>query len=132
LCGQAYSFEAGAADHVDGQGADAIGEAAAESGLARGVLAKARGENAAHEALVDEGAVDASAIDGGAHSEGSELHGRERRETAEELSDWRTHGADDDDFTHELAPSPRARRRTDAARVVYVAMRRVHHWHMMR
>jgi hypothetical protein len=98
--GEGYGFEAGAADHVDGEGGDGVGEAAAESGLARGILAEACGKNATHDALGDVGWIDARAFDDGAHGDGAELDGGEMRERAEELSYGGSRCTDDDDFSH--------------------------------
>ena len=100
---EANGFEAGAADHVDGESGDGVGETTAQRGLARGILAEAGGEDAAHDALGDFGGIDGGAFDGGAHCDGSELDGGEMGECAEELADGGSGCTDDDYFTHEVS-----------------------------
>ena len=98
---EADGFETGAADHVDGESGDGVGETAAECGLARGILAEAGGEDAAHDALGDVCRIDGRAFDGGADGDGAELDGGEMRECAEEFADGGSGCTDDDDFAHE-------------------------------
>ena len=80
-----------------------VGEAAAQSSLARGVLTEACGEDAAHDALVDICGVEAGAFDGGADGDGAEVDGGEIGERALKFADGRSCGTDDDDITHEIS-----------------------------
>ena len=100
LGGETDGFETGAADHVDGESGDGVGEAAAEGCLAGGVLAEAGGENAAHDAFGYVRGLDAGALDGGADGDGAELDGGEVGEGSKKFSYGGACGTDDDYFSH--------------------------------
>jgi hypothetical protein len=68
--------EARAADLVEGPGGGAVGDAGLDGGLARRVLALARGQHLAEDDLVDVAAVDAGLFHGRLHHDGAQIMGR--------------------------------------------------------
>jgi hypothetical protein len=101
--GESDGFETGAADHVDGEGGNVVGEAATKGGLACRVLTEAGGKNVAHDALGDFRGIDRSAFNCSADGDGPELDGGEVRECTEELSDGGPGCTDDDNFAHDVS-----------------------------
>jgi hypothetical protein len=95
LGGEGDGFEAASTDHVDCEGADSVGEAAAEGGLAGGVLTEAGGENAAHDAFVDGFWGEGSAADSFADGDSAEVDGAEVAERTEEFAHGGADGAYD-------------------------------------
>jgi hypothetical protein len=93
-------LQARSADFIDRERGDVIGEPAVEGGLARGILAEARGYDVAHDALVHDRGIDARAADGFGHDERAELRRREVLQRAEEFSGRRPDGARDDHVSH--------------------------------
>ena len=100
LSGEADGFEAGAADHVDGESGNGVGETAAKCSLARGILAEAGGKNAAHDALGDVGGIEAARSTAARTAMEPSSTAERWRECAEEFSDGGAGCTDDDNFTH--------------------------------
>ena len=96
LRGEHHRLQARAADLVDRQRGDVIGQAAVERGLARRVLAVAGRDDVAHDAFVDGARIDAGAADGLAHDQRAELRRGEVLQRAEKLAGRRADGGDDD------------------------------------
>ena len=95
-------LETRAADLVDRERGDVIGQAAVERRLARGVLAEAGGHDVAHDAFVDDGRVDAGAANGFGDDQRAELGSGEVLQRAQKLAGRRPDGADDDGLTHDI------------------------------
>ena len=79
----------------------AVVETALERRLSRRRLAEAGADDVAENALVDGGRVDAGAAHGFTHGNGTQFGRLEILQAAEELAGRRSHGADDDGFTHD-------------------------------
>ena len=108
-------LEARAADLVDGERGDTVGEAAAQRRLPRGILAEPRGHDVAHDAFVDDRRVDAGAAHRLGDDERAELGRGEILQRAEELPGRGANGAGDDGFTHASGTSIRRRIRSRSA-----------------
>ena len=83
---EGHRLQSGAANFVDGHGADAVGQSAAERRLARRILSQPRGDNVAHDAFVDGVGIDAGALDRLAHDDGAQLRRGEIRKRALKFS----------------------------------------------
>ncbi len=99
-CAHHHRLQPGAADLVDGRGADALRQAGPQGSLAGRRLADARLEDLAHDRLVDILRGDPSALHGGADGSGAQLDGRRGGQPATELADRRPGGGENVDVTH--------------------------------
>ena len=97
---QHHGLQAGAADLVDRECADRVGEPGLEGRLPRRRLAQAGRDDVAENAFVDLRGIQPGARDRLAHREGAQVGRRERLEHAQELARGRTRGAEDDGITH--------------------------------
>src|SRR5262249_21743033 len=104
LGGEHDRLEAGAADLVDGEGGDGVGQSRLEGGLARRVLAEPRLEDVADDDLVDAVRRGAGPFECFADGDGAELRGRHLAEGAEILADGRADGGEDQGIGHESSP----------------------------
>ena len=95
-----HALEARAADLVDREGADAVGNPGLARRLTSGVLAEPRLQHVAHDHLLDGVGRHARAAQGLGDGERSEIRRPEAREGALELGDRGTTGTDEDDFLH--------------------------------
>jgi hypothetical protein len=73
LRGQHHGLQARAAHGIDGQGGNLFGQAGLQRGLARRVLAGARGQHLAHDDLAHLGRVDLGAGQGFLDDDGAQL-----------------------------------------------------------
>src|SRR5579863_9346121 len=98
-------LHAGAADLVDGGAGHRLRDVGAEGGLARGRLAEAGRQHAAHDHFADLLALDAGLGERGLDCGGAELGGAHVGELALERTDGGAAGSDDDDGVgHYVAP----------------------------
>ena len=108
LRGQHHGLQSRAADLVDGERADRVGQPGLERGLPRRRLAQAGRDDVAQDALVDLRRIQPGARDRLAHREGAQVWGGERLERAQELAGGRARGAEDDGITHGSRSRPLA------------------------
>ena len=107
IMGEHGRLHAGAADLVDGGRARGVGQSGASGRLARGRLALAGRQDAAHQRLVDALRRELGAFERGADHMGAERRRGKPAQFAEEPAERRAHGGDDDDgigVGHGIAP----------------------------
>ena len=96
-----HGLHARAAHLVDGRGAGGGGDLRADGGLARGRLAEAGGQHAAHDHVVDLVGRDARMVERARDRGGAEGRGGNAGELAQQGADGGALGTDDDDVGHE-------------------------------
>jgi hypothetical protein len=104
LRAERHRLQPAAADHVDGQRRDVVGEAAVERRLTRRVLAESGGQHAAHDALIDRLRGNTRAGDRRAHHDRAKLRRTQLRKRSLELPYCCSDGADDHHIPHALLP----------------------------
>ncbi len=100
LGGQHDGLQSGAADLVDGEGGDALVQAAVERGLTSGILTVPRLEDVAHDALVHDRGIDPGAHHRLTHDMSAELSGLEVFQRAEKFPRRGSCGGDDNAVVH--------------------------------